>query len=70
MRSLMLLFAVLISLPGCESSPPPKSVVPDPFHKKAIYAALKREQVPIPQSTPYDGDAHKRSAFNEGFRSG
>jgi len=68
-----LLFATILtafSLVGCESSPPPIPVARDPFREKAIYAALKMEPVPLPESTPCDGDTRQRAAFNEGFRSG
>lgn len=69
-HSFILLFAVLAGLLGCQSSPPPQPVVFDPFQEKAIYATLKSEPVPLPQSTPYDGDALQRDVFNEGFRRG
>jgi hypothetical protein len=59
-----------IGLVGCESSPPQKPVASETFHENAIYAVLKREPVPLPQSAPYNGDARHREAFNEGFRSG
>src|SRR5512142_131008 len=66
MRSFILLSPVLVGLLGCESSPQPKPLAFDPFHEKAIYAALKGEPVPLPQTTPYDGEARNREAFNEG----
>jgi len=70
MRPLLPLIAAAIDLVGCESSPPQKLAAPGTFHEKAIYAALKNEAVPLPQSTAYDGDVRQRKAFNEGFRSG
>lgn len=69
MRSFTLLFTMLVGLLGCESSPPPKRVSFDPLNEKAIYAALKSEPVPFPQTTPYDGNTRQREAFNAGFRS-
>jgi hypothetical protein len=70
MRPLFPIIVAAFGLVGCESSPPPKPVAFDPFREKAIYAALKSEPVPLPQSTPYDSDVRQREAFNEGFRTG
>ena len=70
MRPLFPIMVAAIGLVGCRSGAPQKPVASDTFHEKAIYAALKIEPVPLPQSTPYDGDARQREAFNEGFRSG
>ena len=70
MRPLFPILVATIGLVGCESSPPEKQAASDTFHENEIYAALKSEPVPLPQSTPYDGDVRQREAFNEGFRSG
>ncbi len=70
MRPLFPIMVAAIGLVGCESSPLQRAVASDTFHEKAICAALKSEPVPLPQNTPYDGDARQREAFNEGFRSG
>jgi len=69
-RPSILILCVLTSLVGCRSTPPAESRSPDEFHEQAIYAALKHEPVPIPQSTLYGSDARQQQSFADGFRNG
>jgi hypothetical protein len=65
-----LILCVLIGLLGCKSTPPPETRASGEFQEQAIYAALKKEPVPIPQSTLYGSDVRQQRFFAEGFRSG
>jgi hypothetical protein len=70
--SAIILFAVLL-LAGCQTRKAQTEVV-QPFSQvkrlAVVYDELKTVPIPLPQTTPFEGDSRRRDSYLAGFRGG
>jgi hypothetical protein len=70
-RILPPIFGVILVLSGCSSRvcAPLRQSELGPV-ERAIHERLRKESVPLPTTTPYDGIATQRQVYVDGFRGG